>query len=277
VPYKVTYFFQQTPGKTAGWTESFYNNAASLQLVITRANTLRPSLHKVHGFQTGLTYQRISNVSNFREVDVQEFPLTSPANPNTSNLYGSDYPTNALLLLTQPGGDIRYTVRQWIKGIPDGAVIPPGVYNPAFEAYLAQIDELRGKLTQGTQNWACRVVSKNLALSPIKLITAVDLATGIVTSPAHLLETGQRVRISKTKKNKYINRIWQVEVLSASTYRLITWDSVAAGTKPADGGQARLQDYEYPSITVAKIIRATKKNVGRPFGLFVGRQKRRAL
>lgn len=271
--FKVSFFFEQRASKIGGWTESFWSNATSLQLVQNRVNTLRPILQAVHGFQTILNYQRISNVDNFREVEITDFSGQLQQNNTTNDTYGSDYPTNALLLKLVPAGEIAYVTRQWIKGIPDSQVIPPGRYVPSGD-YPGRITALTGKLTSGNQNWAVRVLTKSGAEFQNKLVTAVDLLTGIVTVAEHPYQTGDKVRISRTKLNKYINRVWEIERITANTFRLVTWDTTKAGTANASGGKARKQTYVYPSITDASIVRATAHKVGRPFGQLSGRRKR---
>lgn len=119
--------------------------------------------------------------------------------------------------------------------------------------------------------WRLYAQDKGIAFTNV---TAVTLP-GVVTSPGHGLLTGDHTRISRTKGIVGLNRIWLVTKIDNDTFQLNVPPAggfVGALTAP---GKSQKQSRAFQTLTDAQIIRTTEHKVGRPFGLFSGRRKRR--
>lgn len=264
--YHVSFFFQVKQDRTAGWSENFWNDLVDASVVAARATELRTLLVLVHGNQSVCEEVRISATDAFRAVEPLKFNQTPEAPTNGSG--DTDFVTTAAsLVLTGPS---KYKTRQWIKGIEDGDIRSGGKWDPTANS-TTRWNKLFAALMAGSNGWKARVQDRTVAK---KLITAVTQA-GVMTVPGHGYITGDHVRVSRAKGTFDINHIWQVLVVDANTIQLIGF---AAPTIPAvylGGGTTQLQSKIYVTIQRAKVDRATKKNVGRPFGLFTGQRRAR--
>jgi hypothetical protein len=114
---------------------------------------------------------------------------------------------------------------------------------------------------------------------PLKVVTGVDLTTGIVTCPAHgygPAGTVVKIRLKGFATPKVLNQIWRITVIDANTFSLSLWQPLTGQVVTGKNPTARLQTYTYVQIADVLQIRSTKHNVGRPTGQLGGRRKRRA-
>jgi hypothetical protein len=270
MPFKVAYFCQWTGERSGGWSENYWNNNTDLASVITAANGLRFPLDNCHGRQTGIPFIRISDATSFREVTILTFPLGITPPGSTPNDADSDFPTTALLLkFNGPNG---YVVRQWLKGTWDGITSRGGIYSPT-PTFVGNINGLVSTLTTGSNQWVLRCLDKTVPALPIADISQA----GVVTVPGHPYATNDRIRISRARGLTQANKIWRVTKIDANTFSLIGWIVPTVVTPYLGNGTARKQTYTFVPIVAGKVDRVTEHHVGRPFGLLVGRRKRRAI
>ena len=265
-PFRVSFFWTQQADRLGGWSENFWNNLTSFSAAQTAALALQTALWNSKGNGVLGPYIRISQVGNFRSAQVINTNLTSTATGASSD---ADYPTTALLLFlasTQP-----YFSRQWLRGNPDNQVSSGGHFTPTA-GYVTLINAITNILVTASNGWVLRNLNQGSAK---QLITAVTLA-GVVTVPAHGFATGNTIRISRTGGIPGLNALWKITVIDSNTFQLV---GVPVGgftggyTKP---GTAQLQSFIYQAITGGGIARASKHNVGRPFGQLTGRRRRRS-
>jgi hypothetical protein len=267
MPFRVSYFFSQQGDRLGGWSENYWSNDPDITTLInTHVDPLATALYNLRGNGTALNAVRISDVSTFRSAQI--FQYSSYFTPPQGNDFDSDYVTSAALVKLL--GPPQYLVRQWYRGVPDNCVKMDGRWQPTtswtnfFNAYKAII-------TNGANNWALRTIDKGQAK---KVVVNVSL-TGVVTVSAHGYSTNDRIRISRTGGIPGLNKIWTVQVIDANTFQLI---AIPVGgftggyTKP---GTAQKQVILFQQITGASVLRASKHDTGRPFGLLSGRRKRR--
>jgi len=220
----------------------------------------------VHGHQTKLSAIRVTDLAAVRTTRTVKYP--GVVNPSTPVGDQSDYATNAagLELLS---GDV-YSVRCWIRGVWDEAVktggvwTPPGPYIPIVNAYLAELFKV-------SNNFRLQVLNKTNPTKPVQGVTI----GGVVTSPAHGFTAGARIRISGTKGVAGLNKTWRVLSVTTDTFTIGPWLIPAVAPVITQYGTARLLELTLVPITYASVIRASKRDVGRPFGLLSGRRRRR--
>lgn len=265
-PFRVSFFWTQQADRLGGWSENFWSNLTSFTAVVTAAQALQVALFNTKGNGVNGPYIRISQVGNFRSAQVVNTNLVQPP---LGTVNDADYPTTALLLLLT--GPQPYFSRQWLRGNPDNTVTNAGHYNPTANL-VTLLNKVISLLTNAANGWVLRNLNQANAK---QLITAVTLP-GVVTVPAHGFATGNTIRISRTGGIPGLNKIWRITVIDANTFQLV---GVPAGgftgayTKP---GTAQLQGFLFQQITGGQVLRATKHNVGRPFGQLTGRRRRAA-
>lgn len=269
--YKVSIFWQQNFTLAAGWTENYWNDGSSL--VTVKAATLRliDALKRVHGRQTYPKRARYSTVPGFRITDEDEFGATF--NGLVTAADGSDYPTTAVLMAFR--GANGAITRQWIKGIPDDVVIPPGNFRPQGQL-LNNFTALATYLASGVDGWRMRV------LNPMRPTFALQSATanGLLTFSGATVAADSIVRISRAKGMTDLNAVWKVISTAGNTVQLDTGATILGPGAYAGGGKMRENTYSLiPMLSLAnrgvEFVRATEHKVGRPTALAGGRRRRR--
>ena len=180
----------------------------------------------------------------------------------------ADYPTTKALV--RLSGPQKYQTNMWIGTLPDYATTTGGIYTPpplivGYEKALFAI------LTDASNQWSIYNQDKGIMK---KDVTAIS-AAGVVTCPAHGLLTSDYTRISRTQgfSSPVINKVWLVTKIDNDSFQLVPAPTVVgAMTSP---GKSQKQSRIMQQISMAEVIRTTKHNVGRPFGLFSGRRKAR--
>jgi len=268
MPIRVSYFFQQRPNLLAGWSTNFWSNASSFTALDVIATSLESSIERLQGFECAGVARRYSSYPFSRSVQV-EFRGRA-TNFFAQDLTGeADFPTTALLLRVYAIPD--YSASLWIRGINETLATMGGVYTPSSE-YVKRINELTAKLANPANQWAIRALDKAV---PARVVVNLTSA-GVATVPGHGYGADDRVRISRARGLTQANRIWRVTPLDSDNFQLQGWQIPVPAPIYLGGGMARKQVYIFPQITAAKVLRTTRHNVGRPFGLFTGRHQRRA-
>lgn len=266
MPYHVSYFFKQNVGRIGGWSENYWNNLTDLPTVNTKAQAFLPVLRALHGRQSVCNHIRVSDAATFRVTEITLVP--GDVNPEVLGTTFSDYPTTALGTLL--GAAPSYKVRAWLKGTWDSIIDVGGFYDPGPN-FTINVGAWAAHLTTGTNGWALRVIDR---AQPLKVVRDITQA-GVVTVLAHGYADNSRVRISRSKGLTQANALWRITVIDGDSFSLQGWVTPAVATPYQGNGTVRLQSYIYPSINSAKIERATKRNIGRPFGLLSGRRTTR--
>lgn len=262
-PFRVSFFFSQQGDRLGGWSENYWNNLSSQSAVTAAAVALQQLLWSIKGNGVNAPYIRISQVGNFRSAFILNTNLTSVATGASND---ADFVDTAGLI--RYFGPAPYFTNQWTRGIPDNCVTTGGRFVPTT-AFVTNFNALSTALQAGGNGWVLRNLNQS---NPRKVITAVTLA-GVVTATAHGFSTGNYVRISRTGGIPGLNQVWLITVIDTNTFQLV---GVPAGgftgnyTKP---GTAQLQSWIFQAITSATVLRATKHNTGRPFGLLSGRRR----
>jgi len=266
MPFRVSYFFSQQTQRLGGWSENFWNSTTNQDTAFQKAADLVTPLRKLHGKTTVLRHYRVSNVDVFRQIDILNFSSTD--NPDVTATTIADYPTTALglKLVANP----NYVVRQWIKGTWDSVIDAGGFYQPTA-TFVTNVNAFFAALTTGGNGWALRVLDRTV---PSKVVRDITQA-GSVTVLAHGYADNATVRISRAKGLTQANNRWRITVVDADTFSLQGWVAPAVNTPYQGNGIVRLQTYVYPAIGGGIVERATKRNVGRPFGLLSGRRTAR--
>lgn len=268
MPFRVSYRYGMPVGdRTAGWSENFWSSLGDINAARTAAQAMSATIWQLHGNGVNLPSARVSNATTFRDVSILQLGLFSVIGPS-SGADDADYPTNALLLkLTGQGG---YVTRQWLKGIPDRVVSQGGQYKPT-PTYVTNFNALATVLTNAANGWTMRVSDRTVPFKPVKDISQA----GIVTVTGHGYADNSRVRISRVQGLTQANRIWRITRLDADTFSLQGWVAPSVAIPYLGNGVARQVSPIYVAIQAAVIERATKHNVGRPFGQLTGRRRTR--
>lgn len=268
MPFRVSYFFGCSPTPGAGWSENYWNLLNERSQVETAGRALKAYLDGCHAKEVVCQYMRISEVGAFRRVKPVEF---GGENTVAVAADSADYPTNALLLElgTTAGSPAReFATRQWFRGVPDRQIevakfAPKGVF-------VNNLQALRGQLTNSANGWCLRLTDRS---PPYKAVSSISV-TGEVRVPNHGFNTGDQVRMHKVSPRVGINKVWKITVLTTDTFQLDRF-RLQPATWVYDGtGLCRKISYIYSQIQSFDVLRASKRNVGRPTRLFIGRQRK---
>jgi hypothetical protein len=254
--YKGTMFFEQG---ASGWSESFYQDALSPDLALSNLRDLQSArLGCANGSTTG-TFVRVEDIAQ------PGVAFLSEVNLSPKNLNAADTPWQSLLvrLVATEGSRRMYLMR----GVPDNVIIGGEfLTNPEYTSKLAvffnQLIVFKYKL---------KVIKKS---NPILNLDSVS-STGLVTTIAdHGIAANDVVRFLRTYTSLGTLLTGDYRVLSApttKTLQLVNW----VGGTTVTTGKIRKFEWDYPDIISRGLRRAAKRNVGRPFGLPLGRRRRR--
>ncbi len=267
--FRVSIFLSQRVGaRTAGWTMNFWNSLTDQSAVVTATRALALAVYNFTGAGVGVTGARVQDLNAFRAALPIDYPDLVPLDPQGN--YGADYPTTKGLLRLY--GPQKYLANMWIGTLADRATTTGGVYTPP-PVIVSYFNALKALLTTATNGWSLYSQDKG---QPKTDVTAIS-AAGVVTSPGHGLLTGDHTRISRVKgiTSPLINKIWLVTKIDNDTFQLVPAPVVVGAMSAPGKSQKQLRIMQ--AITDAVIVRTTEHKVGRPFGLFSGRRKRRAI
>lgn len=267
MPFRVSFFMQQKADLTAGWSENFWSNKIDLADVITTATALRNALMQIHGNQTFCETVRISDASNFRDVQILRFPNLST--PPTGGVQDSDF-YNVGALMRLKGGN-NYIVRQIIRSTDDADINSGGRWNPR-PATVTRLNALKAILTSASNAWVLRVQDRTVA----KLVVGAITNAGVVTVAGHGYATNDSVRISRARGTFNVNQIWQINVIDANNFSLVGWVAPNPAGVYTGHGTSQQQKKIFVQISDVTWPRAASHKSGRPFGLASGKQKTKA-
>lgn len=270
MPFHVKFDWQQQSSKLGGWGMGFWNSLSDLSAATAKADALRDRINAITGIQVVCPSYSISDITTTRNV--QNVVVNSLPGTNITPANDADYPSTALLLKVSASGN--YKTEQWIRGIPDANISSSGRYNPQAQ-YANRMAAFFGELTSAGNGWSLYSLDKGRAK---KVITALDVTTGIVTCPAHgfgAAGSTLKVRVQGFQSPKAANKIWRIVVIDPNTFQLSFWKPLTGVTVSGNNPLARPQTYTMLQITLAAIVRATSHYTGRPTGLLGGRRRRR--
>lgn len=254
--YRVTGIFD---GHGAGWTESFYAIASSRAAAKAGLNSLMAQRDDWLGLGYSVPYERVTNYNNRRDTQFYQ------ANIGAGSHLDGDTPWQALLIrITAANG----MTRTWLPhGFPDDW-FKNGNWTPDGNA-TAALTRIFNRLKDG--GWALVGQDPTKPIKPITDITSGGLATFPVPhgygdgTPLY----GYRLKDALGKNIKGKFRV--LNSPSSVTAQLSGWPP----TRSAVSGSLREINIVDSMIIDAFVERAALKKVGRPFGLFRGRVRRR--
>jgi hypothetical protein len=266
--------------RSIGWSETHYSfSANTLTGALVQLVALARQRVNMLGAGVTLRYLRVSDDAVFR--DIQSQPGLPPNVGNHGPYYlgtfansPSDFGYAAVLVRCQGQTDF-YTRSLFISGTPDlnQDIEHP---TPTGAAWLQQFTEYSNILLNGAYGF--KVQNRDNFHQPIQI---TGLAAGIFTTAAnHGLNPNDTVRIRGFKPTVGVpglnnpNGLWRVgPVPSAVTFSLLGYTQLAF--TPTALGTVRKIEYTVTKYTRVFLSGFTKKSRGRPFGLAVGRRRRR--
>jgi len=267
--FRVSVFCSQKVGiRQGGWSINWWNAATDQSAVVTRTRALAMAIFNFTGVGVSVNGARIQDLSAFRAALTEVYADLSSVASNIDR--AADYPTTKALV--RLSGPQKYQTNMWIGTLPNYATTTGGIYTPP-PLIVGYWNALAGILQNAANQWSIYSQDKTLEK---KDVTAIS-AAGVVTCPAHGLATGDHTRISRVKgfTSPTINKVWLVTVIDPNTFQLVPAPTVVgAMTSP---GKSQKQSRIMQQIATAEVVRTTKHNVGRPFGLFSGRRRRRPI
>lgn len=270
MPFRVSIFSQQQSTKLAGWSINFWNLSSDQSVVSGRALALQGAINNAMAAQAIVTAVRISSYpANRLPLNI---PVAStPAAPSTNN--DADYPTNAIQLVLR--GLPTYKAIVWLSGVPDSIITLSGRYVPTPD-WTPRINAVLGLLTNSANEWGLHVLNR---ATPIKTVTNLVTATGVLTVPAHgwgAAGVVTRIRVRGFAKPRAANQVWRVTVIDENSVQLNFWTGLSDPQIQGNNPVAQQQLFTDVAISSATTGAASKHNRGRPIGLLGGRRRTRA-
>lgn len=277
---KLTVFFSQIAGRSTGWSENFWNSGPTdfSSTTLTKCNDLIAMLLATKGPETIGIGHRITlySAAGFPVGQSQTITPASPPSNNSANAgatYESDYPTISLLLECRSVNG--QATRQWLHGIDDSSLRDGGRYKPQ-SGYKASVAALTSYLKRA--EWGMRVMNK--ATSPKRRLFEIkQTAPHIFTTvDNHGLVADDRIKVYRCYDpyKTGVNGTWHVLPLAADpakSFLLVGFLPLAEQTVLATGASyIKKQTFEFLAGDW-EVLRATSKQVGRPFGSPSGRRK----
>jgi hypothetical protein len=246
-------------GHGAGWTESFYSYASGRGSARSQFADLMAERDDLLGLGYDGPFARVTNYNNRRDTQFFQAGLAAG-----SHLDG-DTPWQALLIRIIGANGMH---RSYLPhGFPDDW-FKKGDWTPDGNA-SASLFRFFAKLKQGS--WALVGQDPTKPIKPIVAISGGGLAT---FAAPHGYPDNTRVYAFRVKDALGKNIKGQFTVLnspSATTAQLSGWPVARSG----DSGGLREVNVVDSVIVDAFVERAALRKVGRPFGLYRGRARRR--
>lgn len=279
---RLTVFFGQTNARSTGWSENFWNTAMTdlsqatqdgcneliLRLWSTKGNNAlglghRITVYSETGFPTG-----ISQTFSAQEVGTSN-RTTNSLGPEAD----SDYPTISLLV---EGRDVDgRSTRQWMHSIRDLQMNRGGVYNPD-SAYKGIVGNLLTYMDD--HSWGIKTL--NRTASPKVRLFAIGQNTPHIFSTVgpHGLIPGQLIKLYRCYDpyKTGVNGTWHVGIPTTNPttdFLCLGFLPLAEQTVLATGASYMKKQIFQFTAAKWKVLRATSRQVGRPFGSPSGRKK----
>lgn len=272
--HHVSIEYNQRDERLGGWTENFWNDAASAVEACERAKLLAQAMIDLHGDQTG--YVKIhaqavpmgTDTSVAPDSETIPFVRTGVGAPGQPIQTGdSDYPETSLYIAVYSG---KKKTKQWIKGIEDGFVVQ-GIAQRNNPRLVDALAKFKGAIT--TNGWQIRFLDP----SKVKQKVVSIAQDGTITYLGDILGNGNRIRISGDTDSGYANKIWTVNVVTkdnVTTTKLIDFKPPLPFIPPGGNVFLRVQSYTKGKVDDVKIIYGSSHDIGRPTGLHGGRRKK---
>jgi len=270
MPFHVKYSWNQQSSKLGGWSMNFWNGSIDLTQATAQAAALLIPINNVTGVQVTCSAYALTTVVPPRLT--QNVTTSGGVGGAVTATNDADYPSTALYLVNT--SSVGQRTGQWIRGIPDQNVSNSGRYTPTG-AYVNKMKALFMELSSASNSWSLRKLDQS---QDKKVITALVLATGVVTCPAHGFGapgSTTKVRITGFATPSSANKIWRISIIDANSFQLSFWQQPTDTTVTGNNPTARVQAYVYFPIKTSEIIRATSHYTGKPTGLLGGRRRRR--
>lgn len=286
LPIRCQIFFTQSlaNGRAYGWTETHYSiTGQTLATALDHLRDLAIARSNLLGASVLIPYLRVSNDNVFRDSQV-----TGGILPTGSNLKGPYYNrafalaaadfAYSVALFRITGDSDFYRRSLYISGNPDGVqevdfIIPSGPLGPAW---VNAFGIWRTVLMGGA--WGFKVLLQGPG-NPIAQID--DLTAGVFTShAAHGFAQNEMVRVSRFTPTvgaaaaNNPNGVWQVRVISGTTFALRGYTQVAFD--PRRLGQVQARRYDVTPYKALVLRRWGSHKRGRPFDQSRGRVPNRA-
>lgn len=280
MPFRVTYFFELQGDRLGGWSENFWNNSASVDALLPKAQDLGGRLIISKGGGVLWTRTRISVPGSPRNtVTLINNPARQSGPFDLASVNAPDYQVTKWLLqlagpkppANQPGGN---TTLQWIGGTTDRSVISAYLQPGAVIASL--FPQAIARLTNSANNWCVYVLNPAIPAIPV---VSVNPTTGVVTCGGPInFANGALVRVSRIHNLTAANGLWRVTVNPSDNtqFTLNNWTVQTNIMGPSPKANVRWQTYAPLQIQGATVVRSSNHKVGRPTGQFGGRKRTRA-
>lgn len=222
-------------------------------------------------------------------VQVPPFPNGNDAynksfNQQDPGPFEADFSTTVyyITLQTSLTSPVVYRRNVWLAGLPDIAdeayttqILDPGTLT-AVTKFVNALQNF-GPANASKNNVSVRSVDRSGA-NPVKQCTAWNIAANTYTVPAHGFVVGQPILAEGCRtvpggtapRGRYLVGT----VVDANTIQLA---KAAPPTTPVATGGFRAQVFVWNTVSIATPNGFTKRNKGRPFGLAVGRQRRKLI
>lgn len=256
----ITYNQRCSGGRTAEWTENFWNNADAAKDALERGKRLADAMSGLHGatsYPTRIMATRVPGADGVA-VSKESLPLDTGYTKNPGNTIGvSDFPTNALAEDVFGGGA---KTLQWIKGIRDDFIDDGGFLKESLAQFSNGHAAFAAFITNAANGFVMRCLDTANKKIDVLSITSDGVFT---TAAAHTLDIGLKVRVSGCQQNLYPNRVWRVaSIPSTTTFTVAFWAPPTPFIPIKGHPTSRKQSYAFPVITKVSTRMATKKNVG---------------
>jgi hypothetical protein len=277
VPFRVTYFFELQGDRLGGWSENFWNNSASFDSLLPKAQELGGRLIIAKGGGVLWTRTRISVPGSPRNtITLINNPARQSGPMDLTSVNAPDYQVTKWLLQlagpkppsTQPGGN---TTVQWIGGVTDRSII--GAYLQPAAVIGSLFPQVVSRLTNSGNNWCIYVL--NPTIGPIPVVS-INPTTGLVTCGSAInFPNGSLVRVSRIHNLTAANGLWRVTVnpIDNTQFTLNNWKAQTNVMDVSPKANVRWQTYSPLQIQGASVVRSSNHKVGRPTGQFGGRAK----
>jgi hypothetical protein len=280
---RMTMFFNMSGAgsHSAGWSETHYSiTALTLPGALTNLVALAQLRVNLLGAGVTLRYLRVSDDLVDRDVRAQAglTPHVGAHGPYYLGTWASspaDFAYSAALVRLQGASDF-YTRNLFLSGIPD---LNQDIEHPSpfTAAWLQQFVDFRNALLSG--RYGFKITVRGPA-NPDRQITG--LAAGVfTTSGNHGFNPNDPVRIRGFRANPGTdslgnpNGTWRVQFApSPTTFSLLGYAQLTFN--PTRLGTVRKIIPDVTPYTNVSTPLFTKRSRGRPFGLLVGRRRRRA-
>lgn len=263
MPTKVSFFWSAQQGAyLGGWSENFWHPGSPVN-ALASAKELQLVLLPCHSNQSKLTHIRCTPIDP--SIAPVLFALAPPqVGTGVGALFGLNNMVDSILMELRNRGTNEHT-RMWVKGIPD-EFVQNGVLVNARD-----IADTILALSRALSNAPWSMYKQNVS-APQKVITAINIATGTITCPAHGYAEQDQIKLLRVKNTTKVNGTWKIYGLTADTFKLMGWNpALHIGDYIPGSGVARKVVLGIVASDAARALRVSKHDVGRPFGLYRGR------